>query len=275
MNQKISNYIFIISAAILFSFAFSCYKHEEGCRDVNALNYDVRADKDCEKECCNYPEMEFEVLLIRDSIHIDTSRYFATDSGDSIRIKFMRMYLSDFIFINSGEDTIPVTNTITTGKRENSRVTYENKNFTALKFNTEIKQYKTGTFKKLTSADRLLFQAGIPEHINYSVIDRIRTDNPLFPSFDDMYISEEEGYYFLRMIIVSQTDPELLKSINLKASEINAEIVIGMEFDFTKRKKQTAKLNIDCKKLFKDIEISDEEELIRKKILDNIKNAFY
>jgi hypothetical protein len=275
MNQKIANSILIIAAIAFMISIISCYKHEEGCRDINALNYDVRADKDCENNCCNYPGMEFEVSLLRDSIRIDTIGYFTTDSGDSIRIKFLRMYLSDFRFISIAGDTIPVTNLITIGKREGSGVTYENENFTALKFNTEIKQYNLGTLKKLIMADRLLFKAGIPEHINYSVIDRIRTDNPLFPSFDDMYISEEAGYYFLRMTIVSQSDPELIKSISIKASEIDMEIVIGTEFDYTKRKKQTAKLNIDSKTLFADIDISDKEELIRKKIIENIKNAFY
>ena len=270
MNLKIND-IRIISfiAFILISFT-SCYEHDVGCRDIYALNYNVKADLDCETECCSYPQMEIQISLLHGTETIDTNKYFPLDNGDSIRIKFMRIFFSDFNFTDADGKDIPVYKDILLGKRQNENIEYQTVNYSALKFKPESSQYNIGTTKTLTRPDKLSLRFGINDDINQSVMDKLTSSSPLYKGSDSMYIDETKGYYFMKMTIQSKKDPLLIRKFSSFSDTNNRVLIFYSDFDLSLREKHTVKFNIDLQKLFSGIDLDDDESVSSNKIVENI-----
>lgn len=273
MNPETNKFIVLSVLLFILISQYSCYEHTEGCRDINALNYDVKADDDCLKECCSYPEIEIQMFLVNGTETIDTNKYFPLDNGDSIRIKNMRMFFSDFSFTDIAGEKILVYKDLLTGKRLNNSVEYQIQNFTVLKFKPESSIYNIGVCKNFTRASQLSFNFGIANEINHSVTDKLTSSSPLYNGADSMYIDESNGYYFMKMSIQSKKDPSSIREFAIASDNNLRQLKIYSDFDLSDRKKHIVKLNIDLKKLFKGINKDDQESVSANKIAENIINS--
>jgi len=183
MTKRINKIVFgIIISSLIIS---SCYKHEEGCRDLNASNYDVFADTECELPCCKYNTVSFNLELINDTSKVDTS-FFYHESGDSIKINLLRMYVSNFALTNNKNEKYWLNQEINLGVIENSQLVYHKYNYTSVKLKNKSSNVNIGTLNKLDSYKNVEFIFGIDSFVNHSAIDKIDKSNSLSPSTDSM-----------------------------------------------------------------------------------------
>lgn len=273
MIQKNNIFIFLFFLAISLSIS-SCYTHEEGCKDVNAINFDVTVDEPCEDECCTYPKVNLYVnFLFNDTIRIDTNTYFTNNLGDSLRIQFLRLYLSDFKLTTNKDEDILLKQEITIGRNENDNINYENINYSSAKVKPEGSKYTIGTLNKLLEYKKVEFQFGLDSIINHSVIDRISASSSLFPSTDSMYIDQELGYYFLKMEI--EIKNKKTRKIFVSGIENIKSIIITNNIDFTKREDHNLTVNIDLNKWFLDIDFTNEtSNQLSQKLVNNLNGSF-
>jgi hypothetical protein len=275
MNQKINKFLTILSFFSATLAISSCYEHEDGCRDINATNFSVKVDIDCENECCTYPEVQIQMQLVMNSEIIDTSRFFPLDDGDSIRIKMLRIFFSDFKFTNEDGKIYPVCQDVLLGKRSTNSIDYSNKNYTALKFKPETSSYTIGESKNLIKANKLSFIFGLDSEINHSVIDKVGTSSPLYKSQDSIYINESEGFYFLKISLVSKKNSDLVKTLLISNESNIKSFVFNGDFNLTSRNRHTIKLNIETENLFKGIKFDHFGSNSAGLIIENLSKSVF
>ncbi|MEZ4907458.1 MAG: MbnP family protein [Saprospiraceae bacterium] len=271
--KAINNILFIFIFVFIFS---SCYKKDEGCTDINAMDYDVEADKQCDDDCCNYPDLDINMSLISDSTEIDTNTILTDDFGNNFIISFLRIYLSDFKLYDENGNQVPTQNDLTYYKITNDQTKATTINSSILKYNIEEDvDYSIGEVLERDICNSLTFNFGIDSIINHSNTDKLSTSSPLYIVSDSMHISISEGFYFLKMIL-KDTNSVQLKEINIFGDKNLTKITLDDTFDFTARENHTIKINIDQKSLFSNINtFSDNSESIIEKLLLNLPSSIH
>lgn len=274
MNLIKNNILFVCFALCASLILTSCYEHEKGCRDINALNFSVSADEDCDKNCCTYPNVEFLVNFIYKNTVIDTNNYFPLADGDSIRLQSAKIFFSDFTFIDENGNSEPVYSSNLLGINSNGVIDYKEINSSIIKVKPQNSIYYAGTLRKLFQAKILAFHFGLNDIVNYASNDKIATSNPLYyKSADSMFVDINQGYYFFKINIQDKKNPLNLKKIlSLKPAQ-NISFSFSSEFNFSLRQTHQIKLNIDLEKLFSEVHLSDSQLSIRDKILKNIASS--
>lgn len=256
---------------ILIVLSNSCYKHEEGCRDVNALNYDVMADKDCEENCCKYPNVSLDFKLYFDTVRIDTNTFFANEFGDSLRIRLLRMYFSDFVMIKNAE-LLPLHKLQTLGIRNDSIPDFKKIDYTSVKVNEKGESFGIGTLNKLAKFDGVDFSFGIDSTINHADIRKITTSNYLHQFSDSMYINRDTGYYFMKLFVDVKNKPE--RDIEIFGDKYLTRINLRGQIDFEERKNHILPIKFDLNKWMHNIDFSVEsDDKIANSLILNLNNA--
>ena len=268
MNQRKSKIFFILFSIAILS---SCYDHTEGCRDINALNFDVTADKDCEDDCCKYPDVYINFRLFKDSITIDTNTILVNDYNDTFRIKYFRMYVSGFKMINDLDDTLELLNEIPVGFNENGKIEYHNINFTVAKFKTDSRSYKLGKLKKLDKYKEMIFDFGLNSRINHGLMDKVNISNPLNTANNDMYLDSISGYHFLKLEI--EMSDKFIRSVYITGDEYLSKISILSNLDLRERENHYINLDIDVSKWLLPIDFYKNSDEIRNSLLNNLNKS--
>ncbi len=268
MKQITNSVLIFFFFIIIFS---SCYEHTEGCRDINALNFDVTADKDCEDDCCKYPDVYIDFRLFNDSITIDTNTILVNDFNDTFRIKYFRMYLSDFKLINNRNDTFELLNEIPVGININGKIEYKNINSPIVKLQTKTRSYKLGNLQKLDKYKEMTFDFGLKPTINHGIMDKIDLSSPLNTANNDMYLDSISGYHFLKLEI--EMSDKFIRSVYITGDEYLSKISILSNLDLRERENHYIYLEIDVSKWLLPIDFNKNSDKIRNSLLFNLQNS--
>jgi len=268
MNQIKNKLLVLFLLVSLFS---SCYEHEEGCRDINALNFDVAADKDCENNCCKYPDVYINFRLTNDSITVDTNTILANNLNDTIRIKYFRMYLSGFKIINTHNDTLILLNKIQTGTDEDGKTEYKYINFTVAKVKAKSQTYNLGNLTKLDNYNEFIFDFGIDSLVNHSILDKVNISNPLSIKDNDMYISTSLGYYFLKMEI--EMPDNTIKYVYISGDKFQSTISINKDLDLRERTNHYIDLDLDISKWLLPVDLNKKDDELKAILLHNLNKS--
>lgn len=270
MNQQKNSILAVCFIFLTSLIVTSCYEHEKGCRDINALNFSVSADEDCDNNCCNYPNVEFLVNFVYNNSVIDTNKYFPISDGDSIRLQSAKIFFSDFSFTDKSGDLEPVEYINMLGINSNGGTEYNEINSSIIKVKPQNSKYVAGTLKKLIQTNKLTFQLGLNDVVNYAANDKVTTSSPLYyKSTDSMFVDNNQGYYFFKINLQDKKNPSNLKKIVSLKPPQNISFTFYSEFNFLLRQTHQIKLNIDLEKLFSEIHLSESHLTIRDKILKN------
>jgi hypothetical protein len=271
MSQLKNNILAVCFTFLASLIIISCYEHEKGCRDINALNFSVSADEECDDNCCTYPNVEFIVNFIYKNSVIDTSTYFPITAGDSIRLKSAKIFFSDFSFSDESGNREPVYYTNLLGISTNGVTEYKEINSSVIKVKPENSKYAAGTMRTLFRPNTLMFQFGLNDMVNFAMNDKLTTSSPLYSkSTDSMFVDNNQGYYFFKINIQDKKNPLNLKKIVALKPPKNISFSFSSEFNFSLRQTHQIKINIDLEKLFSEVHLSDSQLSIRDKILKNI-----
>ncbi len=263
---RLTTLLFFFYALAYFS---SCYKHPEGCRDVNAINFDISADKDCEKECCKYPKLNLVADIYYDTIKLDTNTVFANKIGDSLRVTNFQMLLSQFQLLDKRHLIHNIYNTLDIGVKDNEVINYKTINYNAAKILLTGSNSGLGTFRLLDDYSGIIFSFGVDSIINHSKPNKIAVNSPIYPKKDSIYDYSQQEYYFLKFAIdINGKSSEYL----VKDDKYLTKFELSSNFDLKERRNYTIKMKIDLKNILQDFEIKTEEEFTHK-FLANFKSS--
>lgn len=113
---------------LLFLFLFlmffqSCNQPTQGCRDINATNYDVTADENCEEDCCQLPKLKIQFShKIKQRVgDVDTVINFKYNTAyilpasltDTFSFQKIKCYFSNFRLIDMDGGEVQVKDRLT------------------------------------------------------------------------------------------------------------------------------------------------------------------
>lgn len=85
--------------------ATSCYEDQAGCTDVLAENFSIKADKDCEEECCEYPDLKLIISNLMGQRSLSLDSIYQNQLGQAYSFKYIAVHFADFqvIMIDGGQ----------------------------------------------------------------------------------------------------------------------------------------------------------------------------
>ncbi|HHH52117.1 MAG TPA: hypothetical protein ENK91_00520 [Bacteroidetes bacterium] len=269
--KKTINNLFIISLIAIT--LVSCYEHTEGCRDLNALNFDVVADIDCMDKCCKYPEVNISFNIINDSVGVDSNTTLVNGFLDTFRITELKMYLSDFYLLNEYGDTFAINNSIKEGYYNSGEKVYKDTNYTVSKINLNIHNYNIGSIKKRDTYQQMDFLFGLKPSVNNAILDKVKISNPLSTVENDMYIDSIQGFYFLKLKI--EFNDLSSKTFYISGNENSVPISLKSEFNLTERENHYINLSLDVSRWILPMDLRKNNIEVEKYLKNHLSESFF
>lgn len=237
----------IIWSSFLLMICMGCYENIEGCLDVNAVNFDVTADIECE-DCCQKPQWRLNVLHNFTPLGKDTFLNFSLnndltlDSINFFEVDAIRFYLSDFKLIRTDGTLAGVDNEveILTIDRNDSIFTVIEDNFLLIDRSSLGTQTIGSTF---TDGDfvGIQFNIGVTESANQSDPANYSSSHPLTLGDSTLYFNSDSGYVFNQLSLfrdttASDTIPVVVEyglAENLRLIQLNTFFSIPSGFNTT------------------------------------------
>ena len=220
-----------------------CYEPVEGCLDIDATNYEVTADNECD-DCCNLPQM---TLLFS---YLNNENSFIL--GDTITSLNGNIILNDFYFflsdiaLESDDGQVIIWEDSLRVEDEEGNENYVSNDFRYFDRSTFSATLRGLRFNGVLSSINL--NLGLSETINYSPYDSLIINSDLDDARDEAYIDQNNGFFFFSFKLQDDMGGEertithfnkypLLK-INLDLNDENVErgdnISINLVLEMTK-----------------------------------------
>lgn len=259
----------------------SCYQNVEGCLDIQATNFDLDADIDCDG-CCIYPKLKVSFLhRVKDDIR-DTFYNFSLNTpynftgGDTFQVSSIQFYLSDFkLKLEDGtllgvEDTVNIFVPNTIGSIRGIEDNF------VLVDRSRPTSSDVGTIRGALVCTGMEFKLGIKDSANVADPTYFEATHPLYSELDgDLYFSQDSGYVFNRIDLFRSLSDTLGVSILMGTSDFLQPIVVDFPF-FTKIGfNTTVILRVDYRAWLKEIDFAnDSAETMAEKISNGIAESF-
>lgn len=253
----------------------ACYEREEGCLDINAVNYNASADDNC---CCTYPTLSFSVQHRMDTLVWQRDSVYQTTDGQWFRLLDAAFYLSEFslrqnnqayrisdsllfqVFASGGTDTV--------GQ-------FFIDDFTLLRRTTT--SLSVGTFSADGAFDQAQFRLGLSESANRIIPALTPDGHPLRTQGDSLWLNPQDGYVPLYLVLdrdtLSATPPDTLR---FTRSEIgDAFATSAGPFYHEPGYNLALKIRINYLELFAGVNLSNPDiNAVRNGIASNLPKAF-
>ena len=177
---------------------FSCFEPKEGCLDIEAVNYNAAADKDC---CCEYPKVILTVNQSYDTLPFISDSLYPDLNGRFFRIKSVAFYLSDFQFIQNGQIyTVSDTATLFTFQGNDTVPKVFTNDFQLIR-RTQI-DYSVGSFRQDGVFEDVRFRLGLSPDAQTVIPAKSPANHPLSLQPDSLWRGKTQGFVFLQAVIV-------------------------------------------------------------------------
>lgn len=263
----------LVTGLIIALTASSCYEPQQGCLDVRAVNYYAGADENC---CCRYPKLILSSNQLYDTLLFRLDSLYPADNGQLFRIKNIVFYISDVELGKAGE-------TVRTSDSLQFRL------FNAVQ-NDTLRQWlrddatlirrspldnQVATFSEDGYFDRIKFRIGLSDNLNSVIPALTPVSHPLYTQKENLH--GNNGYVFLRAVIVRNSDPALAPdTIDLTIADI-PDLFVESQGDFYHELGRDFRLtlNADWSRLFDGIDLSDYDIPQWKiRMASNLKDVF-
>lgn len=266
----------ILPTLFLLSALTACYEPQEGCLDIEAVNFNAAADEDC---CCEYPDWTVAVSPVY--IDGDTQAYLPGDArqtpeGRWFRVQRFVFYLSEFqarqgaalwtvsdtvnVRVFSGQDTVPVSLTDD-----------------IMLFNFPTLAYTLGEFRPLGVFDSIRLRVGLGEPARRTAPGTAPAGHPLRIQSDQLWQNPSAGYLVAKMIL--QRDSAALTpsdTLHFRAADVgDVFIAAAGPFLHASATNFDTRLQLDYRKLLAGVDFSVYDTTAwKQKIVGNLQNAF-
>ncbi|MEM6698038.1 MAG: MbnP family protein [Bacteroidota bacterium] len=271
-----------IALVFMVLFFQSCYENIEGCLDVNATNFNVMADRECE-DCCEYPLLRLAIQHVYSDPNIDTfyrfnlDSIYTLDSVDYFALTDLKYYLSDIKLIRQNGDTIGVIDrldfTLISG---NNITTQETEDNFALINRSNITPRTLGTIQENGTFVGIQFKLGLSSFDQKVAPEFFESNHPLALGDSSMYDLEEESYIVTRFDLARDTlsmDNDTTTVLILAKDFVE---IVELDFDFQVDVgfNTTIALQVDYRRWFEGIDVKNATpETIINLMKTNIRNT--
>ncbi|MCB0612797.1 MAG: hypothetical protein KDC75_05810 [Phaeodactylibacter sp.] len=281
MSGTIRNSLILVLMACLPA----CYEPVEGCLDVEAVNFDLEADKNNSEECV-YPKVRMAIqhrYSKGDTIYrfgLVDSVYFDAQ-GQPFRLNNVRFYISNFhlVYTNGQEKEVEETVEILIPQPDGSDVPRTIEDNFSLASPRVTQNYTIGTLKESGGLQEVRFAVGVEGLANVALPASFPETHPLFLQDSSLYFSQDSGYVFeyielFRDTTAADTIPEVLRIGTLPYLQ---EVRLPVPVNF--RKSQgfhlLITLQVDYSQWFGEINArQDSPEQLIEKIVANLAQSF-
>jgi hypothetical protein len=204
---------------LLLIFFQSCNQPTQGCRDINATNYDVTADENCEDDCCQLPELkiQFSHKIEQRVGDVDTVVNFKYNTSyilpisltDTFSFQKIKCYFSDFRLIDMDGGEVQVNDRLTIdleGDDPDSITIVDD----VLLFDAGSTNYTLGEFDQPNTFEGLKFTVGLQSEL-FTTNPEIAPANSAFTP-DSINYEVDFGYIPQKYVFFSE--PSLVDSIS-------------------------------------------------------------
>ncbi|MFT5264524.1 MAG: hypothetical protein ACI8YQ_003270 [Polaribacter sp.] len=274
-NSFFSNETLFWSVLLLLCFFTSCKDDIEGCKDINASNWNASADSSCE-DCCIYPELK---LNISHAYGNTTFRYrepYKDVALNVFTVLSIRYYLSDFSLTTDMETYVVTdsleTTTIVDGVVSENTAIHDDASFVTVGTSTT----SLGDFPSNNLfLDSLSFYLGLSQPLNSVDPGSVPNSHPLAPKADSMYWDESRGYIFQRLAIIPDTAVADTLILEIGGDDLLRKITLAYGKTTLTGFDQNISIKIDYKCWFTGINFAmDREDVLKEKIVSNMSKSF-
>lgn len=260
-----------------------CYEPQDGCLDLEAVNYDFSADNNAPEDC-EYPELRVQFrhmysapdtvynFRLRDSIYLDEAGNPFTVNNFSFYISSFELQRTDGSYLGIEEELDIYLfdgngNVVLQMVPDNfALITAGNNNTISL-----------GTLREAADLQSLRFFVGVNGQANVAIADSIPISHPLGLTDSLLYFNQDSGYVYqfielFRDTTAADTIPEQLRIgtfANLKQVQfpVGGEKIPGFNLRVV--------LQIDYSKWLAGINVvTDTRDELEQKIVGNTAEAF-
>ncbi|MEQ8703726.1 MAG: hypothetical protein RIC19_07390 [Phaeodactylibacter sp.] len=271
---------FLVLVIALWS---GCYEPQDGCLDLEAVNYNFEADNNAPEEC-QYPELRIQFthqystadtlynFRLRDSVYLDAAGNPFTVNAFTFFISDFELQRTDGTYLNIEEELdLYLFNTngdiILQSVPDNfGLVTAGNSNVIGL-----------GTLREAADLQSLRFFVGVNGQANVSIADSIPAAHPLGLTDSLLYFNQDSGYVYqfielFRDTTAADTIPEQLRVGTFANLQQVALPVVGEKIPGFNLK---VVIQIDYRKWLEGINVvTDSKAELQQKIVGNTAEAF-
>jgi len=255
--------IFILSIS-LFTLP-SCYERQEGCIDLNAVNFNPIADDAC---CCNYPTLSFQLQhrYGADSIRFFADSTYFLNSGVPFKVLSLEL-LADELFLIDGEGNIV---------RVEEKIEFEDNKGESCPciddvflINPRNLSTSPGTISKPGTYESIRFSSGLSGKWSGTMPSDYPSGHPLV--VESRYDVENEKYHYLQTTLVF---PDTGDTVRLNSTTFRQQLDFEGPFEFTRAQNTTLRLLIDYQIWFNGIEnVISDPQLMEQLLSQNFINA--
>jgi hypothetical protein len=192
--QTFGMFTFIfLSINILFS---NCQDNTEGCLDIKATNFSISATKQCDDNCCVYPN-----LIVRADYVVDSKKFnqdtITLSTNEKLKLLQVQFYLSDFqLFTDKKEKYTPLDSFSLIREKDTLRLI----NNIALLAKTNGFDFNLGSFKGTGIFKEVRFKVGLNDTFKMAVPSKMPSSHPLSTKSDSMYLNATKQYIFNKIV---------------------------------------------------------------------------
>lgn len=273
-----------LGALLLLLSASGCAVREEGCLDVQAVNFSVEAEKAC-SSCCQYPQLRLDLLhkyTVNDSLLNLTlnSGAYPDGAGNMIRFKDIRFYLSELHLVTEDGADIGVGEEVLLRKwvSGSDSLKFEVENNFALATPASLSRKVLGTFLQSGKIKGIRLTLGIAAPARDADPASAPTGHPLSPQTDPLWI-QGTGYLDAKLSVFpgsgpADTIPRVLEFPSGGAFFQTIELLAPQAVSIAPGYHASVGLRIDYGAWFKNADVRNDpaEDLLRK-VADNVKNS--
>ncbi|MBK7477608.1 MAG: hypothetical protein IPI11_17005 [Haliscomenobacter sp.] len=268
----------------LFLGAWGCAVREEGCLDVQAINFSVEAEKAC-SSCCQYPQLRLDLLhkyTVGDTLlnlTLNASAY-PDGAGNMIRFKDIRFYISELHLLTEGGAEIGVGEELLLRKwvSGSDSLKFEVENNFALATPASLSRKVLGTFIQGGKIKGVRLTLGIGAPARDADPASAPTGHPLSPQADPLWVLGT-GYLDAKLSVFpgngsADTIPRVLEFASGGAFFQTIELPAPQVVSVAPGYHASVGLRIDYGAWFKQADVrNDSTEDLLRKIADNVKNS--
>jgi len=274
-------FLLLLLLILLFN---ACYNPREGCLDLRATNFEVDADRPCNR-CCTYPQLllVFEHKVQKDSAAnlTYTTATYRDGAGNSFRIRDIQFYVSNARLVRADNSEVFPTDSLTVriqppGGTPQTATIADN---VALVNRNNFSPAEMGTFLTTGSFAKVRFTLGL-QPVQNQVLPNSLPDSVVNHPLENtgMYINPDTGFVINRLQLfndLNQTDTTFTTFRLLQQDTVPVELPIPNPFNLVEGRDLRVIIRINYLDWFKNVNIkTDPPATVATKIRDNLRNAF-
>lgn len=263
--------------------AASCYEAQEGCLDIEAVNYDFSADENVPEDC-QYPELRLNIahrystpdtiyaFQLNDSVYLDRN-------NQPFKIGDLRFYISNFKLLESDGTEAGVEETLTISIPQDDGTLLEEviEDNYAIASPSLAQTFTIGTQRESFQVSGFRFTLGIEGTTNEADPEFMPDNHPLSYQDSTLYFSQDSGYVFnyislFRDTTAVDTIPEILR---IGTTPYLQEFTFSTDVKKNNGVNFQINLQVDYSLWFADIDVvTDDPALLIEKIFIGMANSF-